>query len=72
MLAVEVRGQPISMELDTGASVSVMDLKLSRHTFPEVSVDISGIMLHSYSGQLAQVDSSLGATPAIFSSFHFS
>lgn len=56
MLTVEVCGRPIPMELDTGASVSVMAGKLFKRTFPGVSVEASGVMLRSYSGQLAQVE----------------
>ncbi|XP_037572404.1 uncharacterized protein K02A2.6-like [Dermacentor silvarum] len=55
LLTVEVCGHPISMELDTGASVSVMAGKVFKPTFPDVSVEASGVMLHSYSGQLSQV-----------------
>ncbi|XP_037574330.1 uncharacterized protein K02A2.6-like [Dermacentor silvarum] len=55
LLTVEVCGHPISLELDTGASVSVMAGKLLKRTFPDVSVEASGVMLRSYCGQLAQV-----------------
>ncbi|XP_037556252.1 uncharacterized protein LOC119433154 [Dermacentor silvarum] len=55
MLTVEVCAHTISMELDTGASVSVMAGKLFKRTFPGVSVEASGFMLLSYSGQLSQV-----------------
>lgn len=56
MLNVEVCGQPISMEVDTGASVSVMARKHFKRTFPRVSMEASGILLRSYSGQLAQAE----------------
>lgn len=55
LLTVEVCGHPISMELDTGASVSVMAGKLFKRTFPDVAIEASGVMLRSYSGQLSQV-----------------
>ncbi|XP_049524460.1 uncharacterized protein K02A2.6-like [Dermacentor silvarum] len=55
LLTVEVCGHPISMELDTGASVSVMAGKLFERTFPDVAIEASGVMLRSYSGQLSQV-----------------
>ncbi|XP_070389389.1 uncharacterized protein [Dermacentor albipictus] len=55
MLTVEICGHPISMELDTGAGVSVMAGKLFERTFPGVSVEASGVMLRSYSRQLSQV-----------------
>ncbi|XP_070385087.1 uncharacterized protein [Dermacentor albipictus] len=55
MLTVEICGHPISMELDTGASVSLMAGKLFKRTFPGVFVEASGVMMYSYSGQLSQV-----------------
>lgn len=55
-LTVEVCGHHSTMELDTGASMSVMARKLSKQTFPGVSVEASGVMLHSYSGQLSRVE----------------
>ncbi|XP_065300621.2 uncharacterized protein [Dermacentor albipictus] len=55
ILTVEICGHPISMELDTGASVSVMAGKLFKRTFPGVSVEASGVMLRSSSGLLYQV-----------------
>ncbi|XP_049268953.1 uncharacterized protein K02A2.6-like [Rhipicephalus sanguineus] len=55
VLTVEVCGRPISMELDTGASLSVMAGKLFKRTFPGVAVEASGVMLRSYSGELSQV-----------------
>lgn len=56
MLTGEVCWRPISMELDTGASVSVMAGKAFKRTFPDVPVEALGVMLRSYSGQLTQVD----------------
>ncbi|KAL3193785.1 hypothetical protein MRX96_000081 [Rhipicephalus microplus] len=44
------------MELDTWASVSVMAGKAFKRTFPGVPVEASGVMLCSYSKQLAQVE----------------
>ncbi|KAL3187052.1 hypothetical protein MRX96_025989 [Rhipicephalus microplus] len=55
-LTVEVCGCPISMELDTGVSVSVTAGKAFKRTFPGVPAEASGVMLRSYSGQLAQVE----------------
>ncbi|KAH7985665.1 hypothetical protein HPB49_026318 [Dermacentor silvarum] len=43
------------MELDTRASESAMAGKLIKRSFPGVFVEASGVMLHSYSGQLSQV-----------------
>ncbi|XP_070394031.1 uncharacterized protein [Dermacentor albipictus] len=54
MLTVEICGHPVSMELDTGASASVMVGKLLKRTFPCVSIKASGVMLRSYSGQFSQ------------------
>ncbi|XP_072141387.1 uncharacterized protein [Dermacentor andersoni] len=54
MLTIEICRHPISVELDTGASVSAMAGKLLNRTFPGVSVEASGVMLRSYSGQLSQ------------------
>ncbi|KAL3186375.1 hypothetical protein MRX96_028091 [Rhipicephalus microplus] len=65
MLTVEVCGRPISMELDTGASVSVMARKAFKCTLPGVPVEASGVMLCSYSGQVAQVSVRLGDRKAI-------
>ncbi|XP_070395490.1 uncharacterized protein [Dermacentor albipictus] len=49
-----LRGHPISMEVDTGASVLVMAGKLFKHTSPIMPVEASGVMPCSYSGQLSQ------------------
>ncbi|KAL1467295.1 hypothetical protein MTO96_042279 [Rhipicephalus appendiculatus] len=55
MLTVEVCRCPISMELDTGASVLVMAGRLFKRTFPGVAVEASGVMLRTSSGELSQV-----------------
>ncbi|XP_075749349.1 uncharacterized protein LOC142814475 [Rhipicephalus microplus] len=55
VLTVQVCRWPISMELDTGASVSVMAGKTFKRSFPGVAVEVSDIMLRSYSGELSQV-----------------
>ncbi|XP_065287615.1 uncharacterized protein [Dermacentor albipictus] len=55
MLTVEICGHPISMEVDTGASVSVMAGKLFKRTCLGVSVEASGVTLRSSSGQLSQI-----------------
>ncbi|KAL1440273.1 hypothetical protein MTO96_001213 [Rhipicephalus appendiculatus] len=64
MLTIEVCGHLISMELDTGASVSVMAGKLYKRTFPGVAVEASGIMLRTYSGVLSQGQAQAGQTLA--------
>ncbi|KAH6932857.1 hypothetical protein HPB50_010417 [Hyalomma asiaticum] len=55
-LTVEVSLHPITMELDTTASVSVMAGKLFKRAFSGVPVEASGVMLRSYSGQLSPVE----------------
>lgn len=52
VLNIEVCGHPIFMELDTGASVSVMAGKHFKRTVPGVAAEASGVMLQSYSGEL--------------------
>lgn len=56
MLIADICGQPISMELDTEASVSAMATTLLKCTFPKVCVDVSGVMLRIYYVQLAPVE----------------
>ncbi|XP_070382482.1 uncharacterized protein [Dermacentor albipictus] len=55
MLTVEICGYPISMELDTGATVSIMAGKLFKRAFPGASVEASGVMLCSYTAQTSSV-----------------
>ncbi|XP_070394032.1 uncharacterized protein [Dermacentor albipictus] len=66
VLTVEICGHPISMELDKGASVSVMARKWFKRTFPGVSVEASGVMLRSYSGQFFQVQGQAQPRPLPF------
>ncbi|XP_040074417.1 uncharacterized protein LOC120846646 [Ixodes scapularis] len=61
-LEVTVNGTPLLMELDTGASVSVVSEETFRREFPSRQLDPSRIMLKSYSGELSPVQGSLTAT----------
>ncbi|XP_075543906.1 uncharacterized protein LOC142578399 [Dermacentor variabilis] len=54
MLTVKFCGHRISMELDTGASVSVMSGKQFKRTFPGVPVESTVVILRIYSRQLSQ------------------
>lgn len=56
MMMVEVCGKPIFMELDTGASLSVMAGKVFKRTFPGVPIEASGVLLRSYYKLLGQVE----------------
>ncbi|KAH6927817.1 hypothetical protein HPB50_008953 [Hyalomma asiaticum] len=47
MLAIEVCGQGVSMELDPGASVSVTAIEMFKRTSHGVSVEASGVMMWS-------------------------
>lgn len=55
LVTVELFGKPISMELDTGASVSVMPAEKLQPEFPSVKLDSSSVLLRGFSGGLEQV-----------------
>ncbi|CAN7942370.1 unnamed protein product [Ixodes hexagonus] len=55
LVTVELFGKPISMELDTGASVSVMPAEKFQAEFPNVKLDSSSVLLRGFSGGLEQV-----------------
>ncbi|XP_042148862.1 uncharacterized protein LOC115324540 [Ixodes scapularis] len=59
---VTVNGTPLLMELDTGASVSVVSEETFRREFPSRQLDPSRLMLKNYSGELSPVQGSLSAT----------
>ncbi|KAL1472741.1 hypothetical protein MTO96_022794 [Rhipicephalus appendiculatus] len=60
---VSVNGTSLIMELDTGASVSVVSEETFRRTFPSCRLEPSSVMLKGYtSGELAPVQGSLPAT----------
>ncbi|XP_064476027.1 uncharacterized protein K02A2.6-like [Ornithodoros turicata] len=52
---VEIEGKPIEMELDTGASVSVMGEETLKTHYPGIEVEASSVLLRSFSGELAPV-----------------
>ncbi|KAL1415984.1 hypothetical protein MTO96_028413 [Rhipicephalus appendiculatus] len=55
LCTVEMSGKPFPMELDTGASVSVMPMDKFQRVFPEVSLEPSNVFLGGFSGELEQV-----------------
>lgn len=57
-----VNGVPLMMELDTGASVSVMAEETFRRQFPHLELNLSSVLLKTYSGELPSVQGSLTAT----------
>ena len=50
-VSVEMNGQPISMEVDTGASVSIISETEHRRHLPGVPVHCSSIQLRTYTGE---------------------
>ena len=50
-LNVDVLGKSISMELDTGAAVSLISEETYKKSFPDVSLQESTVKLKSYSGE---------------------
>lgn len=50
-----VQGKYPDMELDTGASVSVMEERRSKETFPGVKIVPSKVVLRGYFGDLTSV-----------------
>ncbi|KAL1482288.1 hypothetical protein MTO96_033892 [Rhipicephalus appendiculatus] len=59
---VSVNGTSLIMELDTGASVSVVSEETFRRTFPSCRLEPSSVMLKGYTGELSPVQGSLPAT----------
>lgn len=55
LVTVEFFGKPMSMELDTGASVSVMSADKFHGACPNVSPEPSNVFLRGFSGELEQV-----------------
>ena len=55
MVPVKVNGQNVSMELDTGASVSVMSEEAWGRRFPKVPWKESQIMLKTYTGEALEI-----------------
>lgn len=52
---VQIDGTPLKMELDTGASVSLISAAVFERTFPELHLKPSPVLLRSYSGHLSSV-----------------
>ncbi|XP_037560807.1 uncharacterized protein K02A2.6-like [Dermacentor silvarum] len=59
---VSVNGTSLIMELDTGASVSVVSEETFHRTFPSCRLEPSSVMLKGYTGELSPVQGSLPAT----------
>ncbi|KAH6928937.1 hypothetical protein HPB50_021767 [Hyalomma asiaticum] len=52
---LHVAGKPLKMELDTGASVSIIGKTAFRQRYPELNLEPSDVMLKSYCGRLTAV-----------------
>ncbi|XP_049276119.1 uncharacterized protein K02A2.6-like [Rhipicephalus sanguineus] len=59
---VSVNGTSLIMEIDTGASVSLVSEETFRRIFPSRRLEPSSVMLKSYTGELSPVQGSLPAT----------
>ena len=55
MVPVKVNGISFSMELDTGASVSIMSEEACRRRFPKVPLEESQIKLKTYTGEALEI-----------------
>ena len=55
MVPVKVNGVSFSMELDTGASVSIMSEEACRRRFPKVPLEESQIKLKTYTGEALEI-----------------
>jgi len=51
MLPVKVNGEDCSMELETGASVSIMSEEASKKRFPKAPLEKSTLKLRTYTGE---------------------
>lgn len=60
-VTVNVCGKPLCMEMDTGATVSVMSKKRFQELLPAVPVKPSMVLLRSYSGELTPVQGKIDA-----------
>ena len=52
---MEVNGKTLNMEIDTGASVSIISADLQQRLFPEVPIDKSQLQLQTYTGETMSV-----------------
>ena len=59
VVEVGVEGVPVSMEVDTGAAVSIMSLKQQQELFLDGQLQPAGIALHTYTAQRVEVVGSL-------------
>ena len=55
MVPVKVKGENFSMELDTGASVSIMSEEAWRRQLPKVPLEESKIKLKTYTGEALEI-----------------
>ena len=54
-IGLSISGKPVSMELDTGAAVSVMSEKVFKQLFPHARLRQSPLVLKTYTGQVMKV-----------------
>ena len=52
---LHMSGKPVSMELDTGAAVSVMSNQAFKKLFPQAKLNKSQLILKTYTGQIMKV-----------------
>lgn len=52
MVEVQVQGTPLSMELDTGAAVSIISRSLHKRLFPSLRLEKTPLRLRTYTGQV--------------------
>ena len=55
LLDVKINNQPVKMELDTGAPVSIMPRKIQKRMFPEIKMHRSKVVLKSYTKDVVPV-----------------
>ena len=55
LVTIEVDKKPIQMEVDTGASLTLVSERTLRENWPTVNLSHTGIKLHSYSGESVPV-----------------
>ena len=51
MVRPEVNGVPLEMEIDTGASLSIMSEQTKQQKFPNLEVKLSLVVLKTYTGE---------------------
>ena len=50
-------GQPVTIELDTGAAAAVMSNSTFKKSFPRLRVHRSSLVLNTYSGHVLRIKS---------------